>query len=30
MDVAASGAGVPAGTFNRDYKRLQVDLNFKY
>jgi hypothetical protein len=30
MDVAASGTGVPAGTFNRDYKRLQVDLNFKY
>jgi hypothetical protein len=30
MDVAASGTGVPTGTFNRDYKRLQVDLNFKY
>ncbi|MEO6078595.1 MAG: putative porin [Steroidobacteraceae bacterium] len=30
MDVAASGTGVPAGTFNRDYKRLQLDLNFKY
>jgi hypothetical protein len=30
MDVAASGTGVPAGTFNRDYKRLQLDLNFKF
>jgi hypothetical protein len=30
MDFAASGAGVPTGTFNRDYKRLQLDLNFKY
>jgi hypothetical protein len=31
MDVAATaGNGVPAGTFDRDYKRLQLDLNFKY
>jgi hypothetical protein len=30
MDAAASGTGVPAGTFNRDYKRLQLDLNFKF
>lgn len=30
MDAAASGTGVPAGTFDRDYKRLQLDLNFKY
>jgi hypothetical protein len=30
MDVPASGTGVPAGTFNRDYKRLQLDLNFKF
>jgi hypothetical protein len=30
IDVAASGTGVPAGTFNRDYKRLQLDLNFKF
>jgi hypothetical protein len=30
MDVAASGTGVPPGTFNRDYKRLQLDLNFKF
>jgi hypothetical protein len=30
MDIAASGTGVPAGTFDRDYKRLQLDLNFKF
>jgi hypothetical protein len=30
IDVAASGTGVPVGTFNRDYKRLQLDLNFKF
>lgn len=31
VDVAATaGNGVPAGTFDRDYKRLQLDLNFKY
>jgi hypothetical protein len=31
LDVAATaGNGVPVGTFNRDYKRLQLDMNFKY
>ncbi len=30
VDAVASGTGVPAGTFDRDYKRLQLDLNFKF